>query len=392
MQPLSGLLVLDFTTLLPGPLASLMLAEAGAEVIKIERPGGEDMRRFPPHRRRRERALRHAQSRQEKSRARSQERSRPRQAHAADRARRHPDRAVPPRRDGAARPGLRRRARAQPAADLLLDLAATARAARAPTRPGTTSTTSAIPGCSICSRGRPSAPVVPPMLVADIAGGSFPAVINILLALRARDQSGQGCHLDIAMTDAMFTFAWYALALGAATGKFPKPGELWLAGGSPRYQLYPTKDGKLVACGALEQKFWVAFTTAIGLPAEFVNDLRDPTATRDAVAKLIAARTVGRMAADLRRRRLLRDHRACRWKRRCAIRISSSADCSRTRSKARRARPCRRCRCRSRRNSATSRARRKRRSSPNRHGRACPAITPCLLKLERRGCPRQARA
>ena len=48
MQPLSGLLVLDFTTLLPGPLAALMLAEAGAEVVKIERPGGEDMRRFPP--------------------------------------------------------------------------------------------------------------------------------------------------------------------------------------------------------------------------------------------------------------------------------------------------------------------------------------------------------
>ena len=48
MQPLAGLLVLDFSTLLPGPLAALMLAEAGAEVIKIERPGGEDMRRFPP--------------------------------------------------------------------------------------------------------------------------------------------------------------------------------------------------------------------------------------------------------------------------------------------------------------------------------------------------------
>src|SRR5438270_6736745 len=48
MQPLSGVLVLDFTTLLPGPLATLMLAEAGAEVIKIERPGGEDMRVMPP--------------------------------------------------------------------------------------------------------------------------------------------------------------------------------------------------------------------------------------------------------------------------------------------------------------------------------------------------------
>src|SRR5262249_41344453 len=48
MQPLNGLFVLDFTTLLPGPLATLMLAEAGAEVLKIEQPGGENARRFPP--------------------------------------------------------------------------------------------------------------------------------------------------------------------------------------------------------------------------------------------------------------------------------------------------------------------------------------------------------
>src|SRR5438270_3787327 len=48
MQRLSGVLFLDFTTLLPGPLATLMLAEAGAEVIKIERQGGEDMRVMPP--------------------------------------------------------------------------------------------------------------------------------------------------------------------------------------------------------------------------------------------------------------------------------------------------------------------------------------------------------
>ena len=44
MQPLDGVTVLDFTTLLPGPLATVMLAEAGARVIKVERPGGEDMR------------------------------------------------------------------------------------------------------------------------------------------------------------------------------------------------------------------------------------------------------------------------------------------------------------------------------------------------------------
>ena len=49
MQPLSGLRVLDFSTLLPGPLATLLLAEAGAEVIKIERPGrGDEMRGYQP--------------------------------------------------------------------------------------------------------------------------------------------------------------------------------------------------------------------------------------------------------------------------------------------------------------------------------------------------------
>ncbi len=48
MRPLEGALVLDFSTLLPGPLATLLLAEAGADVIKIERPGGEDLRSWEP--------------------------------------------------------------------------------------------------------------------------------------------------------------------------------------------------------------------------------------------------------------------------------------------------------------------------------------------------------
>jgi crotonobetainyl-CoA:carnitine CoA-transferase CaiB-like acyl-CoA transferase len=112
-------------------------------------------------------------------------------------------------------------------------------------------------------------------------------VINILLALRQREVSGQGCHLDIAMTDAMFTFCWLALAQGETTGRFPAPGELPLAGGSPRYQLYPTRDRRLVACAALEQKFWLAFTAAIGLDPALVDDASDPAATKAAVAAII---------------------------------------------------------------------------------------------------------
>jgi alpha-methylacyl-CoA racemase len=108
--------------------------------------------------------------------------------------------------------------------------------------------------------------------------------------LRQREATGEGCHLDIAMADAMFTFAWYALAVGQATGRFPGPGELKVAGGSPRYQLYPTEDGKFVACAALEQKFWLAFVTTIGLQPDLANDLADPAATKAAVAAIIAGK------------------------------------------------------------------------------------------------------
>jgi crotonobetainyl-CoA:carnitine CoA-transferase CaiB-like acyl-CoA transferase len=49
MQPLAGITVIDFSTLLPGPLASLILAEAGAQVIKVERPGdGDELRGYEP--------------------------------------------------------------------------------------------------------------------------------------------------------------------------------------------------------------------------------------------------------------------------------------------------------------------------------------------------------
>ena len=99
----------------------------------------------------------------------------------------------------------------------------------------------AVTGLLSLSPGSPEAPATPPALVADIAGGAMPAVLNILLALRRRDLTGEGAHLDIAMADAMFTFAWFGLAEGHATGRFPGAAENMLAGGSPRYGLYATR-------------------------------------------------------------------------------------------------------------------------------------------------------
>src|SRR4029078_12228230 len=89
-----------------------------------------------------------------------------------------------------------------------------------------------LPGLLALQPGPIEKPVVPPALTADIGGGTMPAVINILLGLPPRDMTGEGGYLDIAMTDAMFTFAWHAYAIGHATGKFPGPGELRLVGGS----------------------------------------------------------------------------------------------------------------------------------------------------------------
>jgi alpha-methylacyl-CoA racemase len=288
VQPLSGILVLDFTTLLPGPLATLMLAEAGAEVIKVERPGGEDMRAMPP-RLDGEAAVFAILNRGKRSLVADLKNE-------SDRNRLRPliekaDVIVEQFRPGVMeRLGLGYEAIAKINPRIVYcSISGYGQQGPRAGEAGHDINYQSLTGLLALQPGPLDRPVVPPALVADIGGGTMPAVINILLGLRQRDATGAGVYLDIAMTDAMFTFAWFAYAIGHATGKFPAPGELRLVGGSPRYQLYPTRDGKLVACGALEQKFWLAFCNTIELPAPLMNDLADPEATKAAAAKLIAA-------------------------------------------------------------------------------------------------------
>jgi alpha-methylacyl-CoA racemase len=289
-QPLSGLLVLDFTTLLPGPLATLMLAEAGARVIKIERPGGEDMRRFEPF--------------WEGEGAAFALLNRGKTSLVLDLKSDDDRKKLKPLLEKADvlveqfRPGVMSRlglgydaARAANPRLIYCSISGYGQSGPRSGEAGHDLNYIGNTGLLSLQPGPADRPVVPPALVADIGGGTFPAVINILLALRQRDQTGKGCHLDIAMTDAMFTFAWHALAEGFATGRHAESGSSKLAGGSPRYQLYPTGDGKFVACGALEEHFWSAFAAAIGLPDALKDDSKNPEATRDAVAGIIAGKT-----------------------------------------------------------------------------------------------------
>lgn len=285
--PLKGILVADFTTLLPGPLATLMLAEAGADVVKVERPEGEDMRVYPPqwdgisaafamlNRGKRSLAV---DLRSDEGRAAARE--------LCARA----DVVVEQFRPGVmAKHGLgyEELRKINPK---LIYCSITGYGQTGPKsgEAGHDLNYIGATGLLALAPGPADRPVVPPALIADIGGGTLPAVVNILLALIGRHTSGRGAYLDVAMADAMFTFAWMGFATYHATGKQVGPGEIVVAGGSPRYQLYPAKDGRFVACGALEQKFWLAFCAAIGLPQEFVNDFKNPNATKAAVREIIA--------------------------------------------------------------------------------------------------------
>ena len=92
------------------------------------------------------------------------------------------------------------------------------------------------------------APSIPAALVADVAGGSYPAVMNILLALRQRDRSGTGCKIEIPMCDNLYPMMHWVLAQGWTTGSWPRAGNERLTGGSPRYQIYRTADARFIAC------------------------------------------------------------------------------------------------------------------------------------------------
>jgi crotonobetainyl-CoA:carnitine CoA-transferase CaiB-like acyl-CoA transferase len=269
-----------------------MLAEAGAEVIKVERPGGEDMRRFAPafgggsapY------AVLNGAKKSVTVDLKTEEGRR-----SLEPLLRRADILVEQFRPGVmARLGLDYEAvrRINPRL-VYCSISGYGQTGPRAGEAGHDINYQAVTGLLSLS------PFMPASLTADIAGGAMPAVLNILLALRQRDTTGEGAFLDIAMADAMFTFAWFGLAEGHATGRFPGPGENMLAGGSPRYALYATADGRWLAVGALETKFWAAFCEAIGLAPDLRDDARDPKATKAAVEAIVVGET-----GDAWRRRL----------------------------------------------------------------------------------------
>ena len=132
-------------------------------------------------------------------------------------------------------------------------------------------------------------PALPPTVIADIAGGSYPAVINILLALLRRNANGEGCYIDVGMTPNLQTLAYGYLATYQGSGKWPIPGRDLLTGGSPRYHIYRTSDARHVAAAPLEDRFWARFCELAEVPRELRDDVGRESEVIDGVAQCIAA-------------------------------------------------------------------------------------------------------
>jgi crotonobetainyl-CoA:carnitine CoA-transferase CaiB-like acyl-CoA transferase len=112
-------------------------------------------------------------------------------------------------------------------------------------------------------------PVIPGVQVADIGAGALMAVIGILAAVIARQHTGRGQMVDIAMLDGAAMWNVYPLLLHQL-GQGPQRGRTQLTGHHPCYSVYETSDGRYVTVGAYEGHFWATLCNALGHP-EFVD-------------------------------------------------------------------------------------------------------------------------
>jgi crotonobetainyl-CoA:carnitine CoA-transferase CaiB-like acyl-CoA transferase len=284
--------VLDLTRLLPGAFATLMLAEMGAEVIKVEDPnGGDPTRTLPPlvngrglydlllNRGKKSVALdlRQAEARATLERLVASsdvmiESFRPKTA----------------KRLGVSGPEVRARH------PRLIHCAITGYGQTGPYAelPGHDLNYVSVSG--LLSADRPDPSVLPRMFIADVGGGAMSAVIGILAALVGRGRNGEGATLDISMHEAALYWVMLPAARELVDGGRAAEGELPTFGKHACYNVYRTKDAELVALGALEPKFWQAFCRATGrldLAGRQLTDDADQAALKEEVRGIFKSRT-----------------------------------------------------------------------------------------------------
>jgi len=295
--PLEGIRVLDLSRLLPGPYATLVLADLGADVVKVEDPNGGDYARWMPPLAGLQSGYFHALNRNKRSLA--LDLRRPEGARAMLRIARRFDVVVESFRPGVLdRLGVGWAALSHENPGIVLcSISGYGQHGPYRERAGHDLNYAALAGV-LGLNGTPERPVPVAVQVADVAGGSWPAVAGILSGLLRRGATGRGGHVDVAMAEG--ALATLALQKGAADARGAplRRGAEMLNGGWGCYGVYRTGDGRFVALGALEPKFFRAFCEAVGRPeladAQFEDDGAGPRAELEVI---FASRTLDAWSA-----------------------------------------------------------------------------------------------
>lgn len=292
MKPLAGLRVVDLSRLLPGPFMTGLLAELGADVVKVEAPGlGDETRHLPPEI---DGAGYAFAATNRGKRSLVVDLKTPEGAEVVRRLAAKADVLVESFRPGVMdRFGLSDAALAAANPRLVRCSLVGYGAGEYRDDVGHDLNYQALAGLLALS---PREPVPPPAQVADLGGALYGAT-GILAALLARERTGQGARVEVALADAAMAFN--ALPLTRAAGGDDAHGGWELTGTVPCYRVYRCADGRHVAFAPLEPKFWTRFCEATGVDGSLQFD---PDAQAHATLEaLFASRPAHDWVATLRK-------------------------------------------------------------------------------------------
>ena len=281
--PLEGVRILDLTRLLPGSYATLLLADLGADVVKVEEPGRDDMRLIPPVVDG-QGAVHLALNRGKRSVALDLK-----STEGSEVLRRLVERA-----DALVesfRPGVMDRlgvgwaalARRNPR---LVYCALTGYGQDGPHRDRAGHDINYIAAVGILgATGSPDAPPVLPAVQVGDLGGGMAAALGVAASLWRASREGQGRFVDVSLLDVSASWSSVLWSWYLAAGEVPGRGRMPLTGGLACYRPYRCADGRYIAIGALEPRFWRALCEALGAE-ELIDAHLDPERQEEVVGRL----------------------------------------------------------------------------------------------------------
>lgn len=263
--PLTSLKVLDFSTLLPGPFGTMLFADMGAEVIRIESPTRPDMVRMLPPQENGVSASHAYLNRSKKSLA--LDLKKPDAVEVVKSLIAEYDIVIEQFRPGVMdRLGVGYEALKAINPDLIYcSITGYGQTGPYKDRAGHDMNYLSIAGLTGYNGRKSTGPAPISMQVADVAGGSYHAVMGVLAAVIHRQQGGGGQYIDISMTDAAFSMHALTAPPALVGGIQPELESTQLNGGS-FYDCYETSDGRYFSAGGLEPQFFAQFCQGLGHP------------------------------------------------------------------------------------------------------------------------------